>query len=320
MIDRPTLTLHALSIADAAAIDAVRLIDTGHGPMLLSSTQAAAERGSELVIRAAPIADPAASFEVARVPQLLPPPPWWDARAVTGGCEVVCTRAGGAADAILHIDAAGTSRMVSAEHWMESFSRPRFVGVSDVGAVVAASNGKPARVVVFVDGLARPVSYTELGAGDDGVVGRSPLAARDAQFLPEYAGEHAHWAAVKTNERGYTVRRHLAGTAVDPGQLVLRIYGCHPTGLAHGVYEVDAAPLAGDIVAIATGLPARLVLGGRPERPCRLAAADSDWLHELARPAILVAGGHVHVAALVRFRTAGAFVVHGAASIADVVA
>lgn len=45
--------------------------------------------------------------------------------------------------------------------------------------------------------------------------------------------------------------------------------------------------------------------------------AGSD---DLARPAILVAGGHVHVAALVRFGTAGGFVVHGAAPIADVVA
>ncbi len=282
--DDQTLTLRPLCIDGARAIDGLKLVETAGQPTMLYSTQAETQdRRYELVIRAAPIADLTRATEVARIGRMLPPPPQWDAQPVGDRYEIVYEMAGGAVNAILFQDTQGNTRRVSGEHPFESFTRPHFVRVSTNGAAVSnvGAVADLKKVVVFPRGTKQPVKYAAVADGVDGIVG----------------GTTDHWVVAKRVMSGATLYDTL------PGRLTLSRVGDTDT---HGAtvpdllaFELDAAPLANDVVVFATSKPALLLVGRRPDRPFRLAAQDRSWLLALARPTILVTAQSVHVAAIV---------------------
>jgi hypothetical protein len=275
------LTLRPVRIAGARAIDGLKLVEAAGQPTLLYSTQAETpDRRYELVIRAAPIADMTRATEVARIGRMLPTPPQWDARPVGDRYEIVYEMAGGAVNAVLFQDGQGNTRRVSDEHPFESFTRPHFVragrgSTTDVGAVADLK-----KVVVFPRGTIQSAAYTALADGADGIVG----------------GTMDRWVVAKSAMSGAALFDTL------PGRLTLSWVGATdvrrimvPDLL---VYELDAAPLANDIVVFATSKPALLIRDRRLDRPYQLAAEDRRWLLWLSQPTILVTAQSVHLAAL----------------------
>jgi hypothetical protein len=170
--DNQSFVMRPLRLADAPAIDALKLVEKAGQPTLLYSTRAGRDGGPyELVIHAVTVADATRTTEVARISQLLPPPSW-DARPVGDRYVILYEMSGGAVGAILFQDVQGDTRRVSVEHPFESFSRPHFVrgwtstGTPDVGAVADLK-----KVVVFPGGTVQPVKYVALADGADGIVG-----------------------------------------------------------------------------------------------------------------------------------------------------
>jgi hypothetical protein len=291
--DNQTLTLRPLPI-EASAIDGLQLVDTPDGPMLLYSTQSEQDgRSYALVIRALTIGDAPRSVEVARIPRLLPVPPQWDARPAGAGWEVVYEVAGGAVNWIERRDAQGNVTNVSAEYPIESFTRPHFVktgGASpDIGAVVDLQ-----RVVVFPGGARQAVKYVVLAEGADGLVG----------------GATERWVVSKNMMSGIALFDAPAG----------RLTISRGAGGAAGrslmvpdliVHEIAADDLGGDVLVFATGRPAVLIAGRRPDRPYAVAAENRSWLLQLSRPTLLVTADRVHVAAVANPLTGQAQVVYG---------
>jgi hypothetical protein len=280
--DNPSFMMRPLRIADAPAIDALKLVETAGQPTLLYSTRPTPEGLLyELVIKAVPVADPTRVSEIARIGEMLPPRNW-DARPVGDRYEMLYELNGGAISEIVFQDAQGDMKPVSAAHPRESVGRPHFVHAvtnvptPDVGAIVDLK-----KMVVFPGGTTQPVKYVVLADGVDGIVG----------------GTTDRW----TVSKGVMSGDALFGTL--PGLVTLSRAGgpaarstVVPDFLA---YEIDAAPLANDILVFATSKPAVLILGRRPDRPYRLSADDRSWLLQLARPTILVSGQLVHLAAIV---------------------
>jgi hypothetical protein len=293
--DGQPFMLRPLPIADAPAIDAIKLVERQGQITLLYSTQDRSRPNQyQLVIHAAPVADITRLSEVARIVRMLPVTPRWDAQPAGGGYEIVYEVAGGAINDIDVRDAQGNSTTVSTEHSHESFTRPHFVrqggaGTSDVGAVADRK-----RVVVFPGGTKAAVKYTPLADGDDGIVG----------------GTQDRWVAAKNIMSGATLFN------APPGRLTLSLSGAVGTGSRVVpdllVYEFDADALANDLVVFATSKPALLILGHRPERPLRLAAEDRTSLSQLSRPTVLVASQRIHLAAIVRPRSDQAVILYGA--------
>lgn len=299
--DGLAFALRPLHIADAPAIDGLKLVEKGGQAVLLYSTQVQTQPFLyELVVHAAPVADVARASEIARIARMLPVAPRWDARPAGDGYEILYELAGGAVNAILLQNAAGVSSRVSEEHPFESFSRPHFVRagtsveVTDVAAVADLKT-----LVVFPGGTKRPVKYAALAAGADGVVG----------------GTARHWTVAKSVMSGESLFDIL------PGRLTLsRIDGSEvrsvtvPDFLA---YELDAAVLLHDVVTFATSRPALVFLGQRPERPYRLTADNRNWLLQLSRPTILVTSQFVHLAAIVSPGSDHAAILYGAVPIGE---
>lgn len=291
--DGQPFMLRPLPIADAPAIDAIKLVERQGQITLLYSTQDRSRPYQyQLVIHAAPVADITRTSEVARIARMLPVTPRWDAQPAGDGYEIVYEVAGGAINDIDVQDAQGNSTTVSTEHSHESFTRPHFVrqggdgGTSDVGAVADRK-----RVVVFPGGTKAAVKYTSLADGDDGIVG----------------GTLDRWVAAKNIMSGATLFN------APPGRLTLSLSGSVAAVVPDLlVYEFDAAALANDVVVFATSKPALLILGRRPERPLRLAAEDRASLSQLSRPTVLVASQRVHLAAIVRPRSDQAVILYGA--------
>jgi hypothetical protein len=299
--DTQGVALRPLPIDGAEAIDGLQLVETAGKLTLLYSTQTEAPSGEyELVINAAPIANPAARIEVARIGRLLPPTPQWDARPVGDRYEIVYDEAGGAVNEIHHRDVEGNVTRLSTQHPYESFSRPHFVrspagtGTEDVGAVVDLK-----KVVVFPGGTTTPVKYVVLADGTDGIVGT--LQNR--------------WVAAKNSMSGLTLFDTL------PGRLTLTRVGDTDGDTRSSivpdllVYELDAAALGSDVVVFATGKPAVLVLGARPHRPYRLGAENRSWLSQLSEPTMLITPQALHLAAIANPGSDRAIILYGSVPI-----
>jgi hypothetical protein len=295
------LSLRPLALPDASRIDGLKLLETGDGPVLLFSTQErTALGGYEMLIRAAPVNDPARVTRVAAVERLLPVPPLWDARLrANGEIELVFELAGGAINALMLQDAAGARRSVSAAHPFESFHRPHFVRVApgsrsaDVGAVADHK-----AVVVFPDALvSNAPSYVALASGAEGLVG----------------GMVDRWVVLKILVGGPAL------FDVMPGQLALArtapVRGQQTGAMPFPgtlAYEFDATGLGHEVAVFATGTPAVLLLSARPAEPRLFDAPNLQWLSLLSRPAMAVGATHLHLAALVEPGTPGAVVLYGA--------
>ena len=292
--------LRELPVAEASAIDGLKLVEKAGQITLLYSTQEQSEPYPyALVIHAAPLSDTARASEVARIPRRLGVAPLWDARPAGDRYEILYEVAGGAINDIGLQDAEGNVRHLAAKHALESFTRPHFVrqdggaATSDVGAVADRT-----KVVVFPGGTKEDVNYVVLADGDDSIVG----------------GTTERWVAAKNFMSGESLFNTL------PGRLTLSFVlpaGTRSTTVPDVlVYEFDAAPLASDVVVFATSKPALLILGSRPHRPFRLTAENRQSLSQVSRPSILVNSQFVHLAAIANARSDRAAILYGAVPIA----
>lgn len=287
-----TFVMNPLPVPNAPAIDGLVLVERKGVPTLLFSTQVG-NGAYQLVLHAAPVADPSRAVEVLRIERMLPVPPSWDARPAGDGFEVVYEQALGAVNAVLFRGAKGETVSVSNAHRLETFSRPHFVdssgGSPDIGAVADFK-----RIVVFPGGTSGAVKYQPLADGADGIVG----------------GTRERWVASKSSMSGEPLFDVL------PGRLTITRITAGGAGAATTVpdflaYELDAAPLGDDVVIFATSRPAQVFLASRAERPIRLSAANRAWLLQLSRPAVLVTQQAIHVAAITQPQTDEAAVLYG---------
>jgi len=238
--------------------------------------------------------------EVASLPRPLPPPPRWDARATEGGgYEILFEETGGALYRLRLRAPSGALSSPSAAEPLRSFSAPRFVrssqGDGSAPAVTASLDGKT--LAVFAGARGAPSACIALADAPEGVAGHA-------------AGL---WVVTRTTVSGEPAFDALPGrlaflrlTRLDAAAVTSTT--AFPDLLA---YELDAAPLDGDVVVLATGKPAVVVLASRPARAIALAAREPGRASRLSRPTISTGGGRVRVAAIANPGTNDARIMYG---------
>jgi len=284
------LSLSPFALESAAEIESVRLLALADRPHLVTSATAATG-GASTRYSSTPLHGERSSSVLADIPQLLAVPPRWDiASGDRGGSAIVYEVAGGAMNALFlarpSSDEPGgePAAWLTAHHPRESFGHPRFFKGRRGGDLALSAIVENTRAVAF---LGPPGgAYTPLIEAAEALVVRcgSGLVLIYKRTRP---------GPVRGSDifRG-VLRCVRLGDGLRPRGSVLAPFGDTT------VFELDA-DVHGDEVVIFATLEAGVALALlRAEGEGLAVVARRSVRHaaELIRPAILAAGGELHVA------------------------
>jgi hypothetical protein len=305
------ITLSPFEIEDSPSITSIKLIETKQGvQLLLSTTKAPAANafGYETVILSIPIADDEkTTSRLFVIPQLLPPPPDWDAAVnPDNSYSLVFQSAGGATDNILVMSTDDPVKQtpVPATYPFESFSNPSFVKryEEDPGRLISAIVDKEQAVL----------------------------------FLREQGGRYKKQAELCTCSYAVTIKYQNAfmllhkvempgpvrGNDIVPGALYHARLGkdFSPIEAAvesfpgHTIFEFGVDALGDRIAIFATAKEGTfLALGSSLTEPLEIIALEEDLYGEMfSRPAVLITESHIYLAILEDAQTEKARLLMGA--------
>jgi hypothetical protein len=287
------ITMHVLSLADAASVTGVQLIEDTGAQLLLA-------QGSELSV----VARGAAKAERRPVMQLGAAPAWDIHVKADGSFGAVYAQPASAVSWIMVKDASSSPPTRLNTDAFAVYSRPHFVKGQPDGRSVTAIQDQNGR------------SWVTSFRGETSTGGILPkqLAGPEKSILDArlVRGPTGYWLFLLMRVPGTvassTARKTATGTRM-PGLVycrrldvdlnasgaAVRVLGDHP------VYEFDVAAAGGDEFAIFATTPTGAILGKGAGKDGALAPTswqETSFKNALSSPSILVHQGVVHLAAL----------------------
>ncbi len=310
LLGMPDIRLSPFELDDSSGLSSIKLVETKQGVLLLlSRTAESGDNFSNYVttILSVSISDSGKPASILfKIPQLLPPPPDWDAVPLSDNCcSLVFQRAGGAADNILATDANDPSRQtqVGPDYPFDSYSDPRFM----VGC-----NHDPSRFVSAVVNKERLALFERVR--DEGYSKIADLGPCIGGMIFEYLDEF--FVFYKTDKPGPAM-----GDGIAPGNLNFARLGkdFSPAGPSSELfpsrtaYEFQMDASAERIAVFATSKEGTFLASGfSATGPFEIFELRGEFSGEaFSSPAVLVGKKRIHVALLKHARTKKATVLTG---------